>query len=153
MSGNSCSRDYAAQVAPVPEIGRHFARLYRSFWSLESLPATTLELCRLRLAQLLASEPAWQHSECALPAGQREALSDWPASPAFSDADRACLAVAEVHAMDAAAITDAQAEAVKAYYGDVGYVALVQALGVFDAMIRLGLIWELGNMEVTEYGN
>ena len=152
MPGETCSPDYAARVAAVPAIGRHFARLYRSFWSLESLPVTTLELCRLRLAKLLDSEPAWQHSECDLPPGQREALTDWPTSPAFDDADRACLSVAEVHAMDAAAITDAQAEAVKAYYGDVGYVALVQALGVFDAMIRLGLNWEPGHMEVTEDG-
>jgi alkylhydroperoxidase family enzyme len=153
MSATTCTEDYAARAASVPEIGRHFARLYRSFWSLESLPAATLELCRLRLAQLLASEPAWQHSECALPSGQREALSDWPTSKVFSSAERACLAVAEVHAMDAAAITDAQAEAVKAHFGDVGYVALVQALGVFDAVTRLGLIWGLDVMEVVDDGN
>ncbi len=51
----------------------------------------------------------------------------------------------EVHAIDAAAITDAQAEAVKQYFGDEGLVALLQALGVFDGMIRLGLLWGLAD--------
>ncbi len=140
--------NYRDAVADLPEIGSRFADLYRSFWSLASVPASTLELCRLRQAQLLGSDAAWQHEEVELPPGQRDSLRQWPGSELFSAAEKACLEVAEVHAMDARAITDQQAEAVKTHYGEVGYVALVQALGVFDAMTRLGLIWNLSSMEV-----
>ena len=143
------SRDYATASAELPEIASHFAALYRSFWSLGSVPAPTLELCRLRQAQLLQSELAWQHRELTLPDGQREALSQWPDSDLFSPAEKACLELTEVHAMDAQAITDAQADAVKGHYGEVGYVAVVQALGVFDATTRLGLIWNLATAEMN----
>ena len=51
--------------------------------------------------------------------------------------------------MDARAITDAQADAIKQHYGEVGLVALLQALGVFDAVIRLGLIWDLQSQEIA----
>ncbi len=139
---------YADAVACVPEIGRSFAALYRSFWSLKSVPAPTLELCRLRLAQLHGAEGAWQHEEVAVPPGKRLELSNWPCSDRFTPAEKACLELCEIHAMDVRSITDAQAEAVKAHYGEVGYVALVQALGVFDAVIRLGLIWDLSSAEI-----
>ena len=98
--------------------------------------------------QLLQSDLAWQHQEVALPDGQREALRQWPASDLFSPAERACLELTEVHAMDAQAITDEQADAVKSHYGEAGYVAVVQALGVFDATTRLGLIWKLATAEM-----
>ena len=140
---------YAERVSALPQLGEPFAALYQSFWSLESVPASTLELCRLRLAQLLGSELAFAHSECEIPEAQRDQLTQWPSSEAFNAAERACLELTEVHAMDAQAITDAQADAVKAHYGEVGYVAVIQALGVFDAVIRLGLIWDLSSMEVA----
>ena len=63
-----------------------------------------------------------------MPRAQRDALRQWPDSPHFDAPERACLALTEVHAIDAAAITDAQAEAVKQYFGDEGLVALLQAL-------------------------
>ncbi len=139
---------YADVAAALPQIGRPFADLYRSFWSLQSVPAPTLELCRLRLAQLHGSDLAWRHQEVAVGDERRQALRQWPGSDLFSPAEKACLELCEVHAMDARAISDEQADAVKAHYGEVGYVAVVQALGVFDAVIRLGLIWNLSSAEV-----
>ncbi len=41
---------YAERVSALPQLGEPFTALYQSFWSLESVPASTLELCRLRLA-------------------------------------------------------------------------------------------------------
>ena len=139
---------FAAATSELPAIARPLAALYRSFWSLESVPAETLELCRLRVAQLLRSELAWQHEEIPISNEQRKQLSRWPDSAAFGDEQKACLEVAEMHAMDARSITDDQADAVKQHYGEVGFVALIQALGVFDAMTRLGLIWDLSTLEV-----
>lgn len=143
MSWIAPARDRQVLMSQLPEIGDLFQALYASFWQLPQLPATTLELCRLRIAQLHRSELDWQIRQVTVPQAQREELTRWPASPHFSAAERACLALTEVHAMDAGAITDAQADAVKAHYGEVGLVALLQALGVFDGMIRLGLLWGL----------
>lgn len=145
----ACAGSYAAATASLADIARPFAALYQSFWSLDSIPAQTLELCRLRLAQLLASDLAWQYEQCALPPDKREQLKHWPGSAVFSLAEKACLEFTEVHAMDARAITDAQADAIKQHYGEVGLVALLQALGVFDAVIRLGLIWDLQSQEIA----
>jgi hypothetical protein len=54
--------------------------------------------------------------------------------------------------MDCSAITDAQADAVKAHIGEEGLVALLQALGVFDGLIRLGLIWQAKPAGVRQHG-
>ena len=43
--------------------------------------------------------------------------------------------------MDVQAITDAQAEAVKAHFGDAGLVLLIEALGQFDGVARLRRLW------------
>lgn len=126
----------------LPTIGEHFQRLYGSFYQLSQLPPETVELCRLRLAQLHRSAADFALEEYPLTAGKREQLQDWHSASAFSTGERACLAFTEVHAMDCSAITDAQADAVKQHYGEVGLVALLQALGVFDGFIRLGLMWQ-----------
>ncbi len=153
MSWISTGDNYQAVSSPLAAIADIQSGLYRSFWQLDCLPPRVLELCRLRLAQLHGSDAALAISEVELEANERDQLSNWASAESFSDAERACLAFAEVHAMDATAITDEQAEAVKAHFGEVGLVALIQALGVFDGMIRLGLVWGLDNMEVAEHGS
>lgn len=130
-----------AKIQTLPAIGQGFLNLYDSLWTLPSLPASTLECCRRRLAQLRHCDPDWLPSHYELEADKAGALSRWPSSPVFDDAERACLEFAEIHAMDAASITDAQAAAVKLHYGDAGLVALIEALGIIDGMLRLGCIW------------
>jgi alkylhydroperoxidase family enzyme len=137
--------DRQALMNQLPGIGDRFEGLYTALWHLPQVPAATLELCRLRLAQLHRSEGDWALEEVQVPAGQRSQLRQWPDSPHFDAPERACLALTEVHAIDAAAITDDHADAVKHHFGEVGLVALLQALGVFDGMIRLGLLWGLSD--------
>jgi alkylhydroperoxidase family enzyme len=141
MSWIAPGNDRQTLMNQLPGIGDRFQALYASFWKLPQLPATTLELCRLRIAQLHNSDLDWQMQEAEVSPAQRAELRRWPDSPHFSAAEHACLALTEVHAMDAGAITDEQADAVKQHFGEVGLVALLQALGVFDGMIRLGLLW------------
>lgn len=129
----------------LPDIATPFTALYQSLWRQPHLPMEVLELCRLRLAQLHCCEVELQRSEMALVAEKRSRLARWDIDEAFSDAERACLAFTEVYAMDAQALTDAQAEAVKAYFGDAGLVLLIEALGVFDGMTRLSLLWKLSD--------
>ena len=129
----------------LPDIAAPFTRLYQSLWSQPHLPAAVLELCRLRLAQLHGCEVEWQRSEVALAEGKRGSLARWDIDEEFSDAERACLAFTEVYAMDAQALADAHATAVKSYFGDAGLVLLIEALGIFDGMTRLSILWQLSD--------
>ncbi|MCX2980934.1 hypothetical protein EYC98_08660 [Halieaceae bacterium IMCC14734] len=143
MSWLADAADRQQVLAAMPELAASYTQLYAQLWTLPQLPASSLELCRLRLAQLHNSAVEWQKSEAELAPGQRLALVDWPSSELFDSAERACLDFCEVYAMDTQAITDAQAEAVKQHHGDAGLVALVEALGLFDGMTRLSLLWQL----------
>ena len=125
----------------LPNLASARDALRASLWDRPHLPAAVLELCRLRLAQLHGSEQDAAFEERAVPSEQRAALRTWNSSSLFGDAERACLSFAEIYAMDASALTDAQAEAVKSHYGDAGLVALIEALGVFDGAIRINLLW------------
>lgn len=129
--------------AALPECQRGFEALYGTLWRLEEIPAEVLELCRLRVAQLHRSEAEWARREVAVGEDRRAALKDWHSSAAFGEAERACLAFTEVYTMDPQAITNAQADAVKAAWGEAGLVALVEALGLFYGLTRLGLLWDL----------
>lgn len=134
-------------MARLPSLGGPYAGMYESLWQQDHVPPTVLELCRLRMAQLHRSATDQALSAVPVDAERRAALRDWHSSPQFSAAERACLEFTEIYAMDALSITDEQAAAVKAHYGDVGLVALVQSLGVFDGMQRLGLIWQTSQQE------
>jgi len=81
--------------------------------------------------------------DCEIPASQLDNLTRWESDNCFSVAERACLAFTEVYAMDVQALTDEQADAVKTHFGDAGLVLLVEALGIFDGMTRLSLLWRL----------
>ena len=124
----------------LPVIGERFTPFYESFWQLPQLPAETVELCRLRVAQLHQNTVEFERSAVTLPAVKRDALANWNRDDSFTAAERACLAFTEVYTMDVSAITDEQAAAVKEHYGDAGLVALVQALGLFYAATRLGML-------------
>ena len=80
----------------LPGIGDRFEGLYAAFWRLPQLPAATLELCRLRLAQLHRSERDWATEEVAVPRAQRDELRQWPDSPHFDAPERACNAWSEI---------------------------------------------------------
>ena len=127
----------------VPSIADRFIPYYDAQWHLPQIPATTLELCRLRLAQLHQSAAEFASENVALPPGKRNELLRWASSTSFDAAEKACLELTEVYAMDVTAITDEQAEAVKVHYGDAGLVALIQSLGVFYGMTRVSLLWDL----------
>jgi alkylhydroperoxidase family enzyme len=138
-SGND--RDETIRV--LPDIAVGFDALYQSLWTQPHLPAEVLELCRLRLAQLHRCVVEMQRRDCELPQDKRNNLEHWNTHVSFSSAERACLAFTEVYAMDAQALTDEHAAAVKWHFGDAGLVLLVEALGILDGMTRLSLLWQL----------
>jgi hypothetical protein len=143
MSWVTQADNRAELLAELPAAKLLFDDFYASLWQQSYIAPATLELCRLRLAQLHRAQVEWQRSDFALSASQRQALSSWNSSEAFSAAEKACLAYAEVYAMDASAITDELAAAVINYYGEPGLVTLMSALGLFDGMTRMSLLWQL----------
>lgn len=143
MSWINSSTERDALIATVPHIGEKFGSFYAAIWQQKYVIPATLELCRLRLAQLHRSDLEWQREEVVVDGGKREQLSSWNSSDLFSEAERACLELTEIYAMDPAAITDEQADAIKAHFGEPGLVTLLQVIGTFDGMIRMSLLWQL----------
>ncbi len=127
----------------LPDLAAPYFALQRSLWDQSHLPVEILELCRLRLAQLHRCDVEVARTELDILKEKRDALTQWEQSELFSAADRACLAFAEVYAMDAQALTDEHAGAVKEHFGDAGLVLLVEALGIFDGRTRVSLLWQL----------
>ncbi|HLY82318.1 MAG TPA: carboxymuconolactone decarboxylase family protein, partial [Acidimicrobiales bacterium] len=110
----------------------------------ERVDPETLELCRLRMATLLRFEAARRvRSRDAIHAGLTEekvtALPSWPTSPAFSPAERACLALAEQFVIDVSGVTDDLVDAVLDHLSPEACYGLVNALWVFEALQSLCL--------------
>jgi alkylhydroperoxidase family enzyme len=111
------------------------------FWTRRLVDPVVLELCRLRIAQLLGARyPQSVRTPQALQGGLDEsgirALDSWWTSDAFGPTQRACLRFAEQFVLDAKGITDADAAAVVAALGEPGTVAFVEALAIFDGFSR-----------------
>jgi len=143
MGWLSSATDRDSTIRVLPDIATTFDLLYQSLWTQPHLPAEILEVCRLRLAQLHGSTVDMQRHDCEIAADKRNNLSNWNTHSSMSAAECACLAFTEVYAMDAQALTDEHAAEVKAHFGDAGLVLLVEALGIFDGMTRLSLLWQL----------
>lgn len=143
MSWINSGTDRNSVLEAAPALAEKFNTFYASFWHQSHISVQTLELCRLRLAQLHNSTVDLQREDCALPRKKREVVASWHEDELFTAPERACLELAEVFAMDPSAITDKQADAVKHYYGDRGLIVLLEALGVFDGMTRMSLLWQL----------
>lgn len=101
-----------------------------------------LELCRVRIAQLLGADAATATPVpgSADAAAKIAALAAYPTSPLFSDHERTCLNYAEQYVIDVHSLTDADAEAVKRGMSDAEFVGFTVALGMFEGLTRFRLI-------------
>jgi alkylhydroperoxidase family enzyme len=128
------------------EAWRDFSAL---FWTRRLVDPVVLELCRLRVAQLLGARyPQSVRTPEARAAGLSEgriaALATWWTSDRFGETERACLRFAEQFTLDAHGITDADAAAVVRALGDAGMVAFVEALAIFDGFSRFCCSLDVG---------
>jgi alkylhydroperoxidase family enzyme len=118
-----------------------------ALWGQDVLDPTILELCRLRIAQLLGAD---EEAEVRTPAaaGLDEALVDalaqWPTAPAFDDRLRACLALAEQTLLDAQGVSDDLAAEVVAAVGEGGFLVLAYGCGFFETTQRARLLLAAG---------
>ncbi len=125
---------------------RDFAAL---FWERRLVDPTLLELCRVRIGQMIGAElpalcDAMNDARAAVPAAKLADLDAWWKSAAFSDTERACLRFAEQFVLDPKGIGDDDAAAVVAALGDAGTVAFVEALAILDGFSRFTRFLEIG---------
>lgn len=131
-----------------PELAPLLDEFYSAVWAATTDPVT-LELCRLRIAQVHRdpSQLALRH-EPAVAAGLTEAhvaaLADFFTSPMFTEHQRRCIAYAEQYVVDVHGITDADADGVKLGMSDDQFVAFTVALGLFDGLGRMRLALGVG---------
>lgn len=117
-------------------------------------PATDpllLELCRLRIGQMLGLDPATRPlAPAALAAGLDDTwiaeLSRWPTSGRFGARERAALAFAEQWFLDPSGMTDDDCAALRTALGEPGCAAFTMGLALSEAMLRLELALGVKNM-------
>jgi alkylhydroperoxidase family enzyme len=131
--------EVATLLSAGGEMAQCFDRAWDSVWQQPHVPATVLELCRLRLARLHGLGAAEAESRVAVDAGKRDSVlaGSYARDARVSPAERAAIGFSEVYAIDAQAITDDLATAVVGHFGEPGLVALIEALGFIDGRLRL----------------
>ena len=137
------SAGFAAVARHHPEVFEAYAAYVDEVWSSDDLPPGTMELCRVRIVQLLGA--AREQAVRLGPAvdGLEDKLSNlaaWPSDPRFTSCDRACLAFAEQFVLDTQALDDSTAEAVRAEVGDAGLVTLSLGVGLAEGMVRAAVV-------------
>jgi alkylhydroperoxidase family enzyme len=128
-------------LGELPAVRDRYRDLEAEVWAPGRGDPVLLELCRLRIADLLRDDGGRAlRTPAAVAAGLSEdvvaELPRWPTSPAFGAAARAALAFAELFVIDAHAVTDDMCGALRAELGDADATALTIALAVFDAASR-----------------
>lgn len=119
-------------AARRPAYGAALADVRAALWEQDVLDAQTLELCRLRIRQLLGASPTSELVDPTL-AG---AVAQWPTDARFDARQRTILAFAEQVLIDAQDVTDAQVEEVVATIGEDGFLVLTYACGFFETTQR-----------------
>jgi alkylhydroperoxidase family enzyme len=126
-----------------------FGDFYARLWDPVVLDPVVLELCRLRVAQLLGCEAELAvRSAPAVSGGLGEdavaELRSWPRAARFDDTTRACLGFAEQFVIDPAGISGADRARVRAAVGWPRLVGLAQGVATFDGFDRFRLVLGIG---------
>jgi AhpD family alkylhydroperoxidase len=125
----------------VPGAYARHKELVEHIWQPGLIDPVVLELCRLRVAQLLrCPHEIDARTPAAVQAGLDEAkigqLPQWPTSPAFSAAERAALGFAEMYVIDPGSVTDELCAKVTEHFTSQEVAVLTTAIAVFDAISR-----------------
>jgi len=129
-------------MADLPKMFASYNDLYNSIWNQPHLPPEVLALCAARLSQLHRCDIDIIPSRYDIAQDKRAGLANAANANCFSKGEKVCIEFTEVYAMDAQAITDAQADAVKMFFADSGLVLLIEALGILDGQIRLEMLFQ-----------
>jgi alkylhydroperoxidase family enzyme len=120
-----------------PELHARYREFAALFWTRTFFDRDVLELCRLRVAQLLGCSPLPPPGAgVRLDEARRAALDAWADSDLFSERERACLTFADKFVLHPHAITDDDAAAVSRYLSPAEMVAFTEALALLDGFTR-----------------
>ncbi len=108
-----------------------FAALEDAVWATND--AVLLDLCRIRLGQLVGRDLVARHA----PPEQVAALRRWPTDPAFSAGERAVLDFCEHYAIDPHTVTDEQVALLHEHFDEPTLAALTTGVAFFDAVVRV----------------
>lgn len=124
-----------------PDIAEALDATHRASWA--AVDHRLLELCRIRVAQLLGcdEEADARTPGVAVTADELASVSAWPTSPCFDATDRAVLAWCEQFVIDVAAMDDSTVTPVRDHLGDGGLIDLTNALLVIEQRQRLRMAW------------
>ena len=132
--------DDLAALGLSPTVGDELRRLLDEIWACGVSPRV-LELCRLRMAQLVGAdaELARRHPAAAGAVDEDDvaALPAWPTSARFDEGERAAIAFAEKYVIDAHSVTDGDCERLNEHYTPVQLAGLTTGLAAFDALARV----------------
>jgi len=123
-----------------PAYGAALGEVLEAIWDQTVLDRQTLELCRLRIGQLLGRDPVPERVDPSLAA----ALQHWPSDPRFDARLRTILGYAEQLLLDAQEVDDAQAHEVIDVIGEDGFLVLTYACGVFETTQRAEMVLGVG---------
>ena len=142
LKGAEGEPPFDAVLGLRPELRELYRAFYGKLWDEQLLPASILELCRLRVAQLheCEAELAVRHAGAGVEPAQLDALADWQTSDRFTAAERAALLLAEKMPWQHHEITDEEHAVLLSHFGDDGTVALTVGVALFDANCRLRLV-------------
>jgi alkylhydroperoxidase family enzyme len=106
-----------------------------------------LELCRLRVAQLLGADDDGTDAVAlaTLDAAFVDDLRRWPTAPVFSQRQRVCLGLAEQLLVDAQGVSDEDAALVIDAIGEDGFLVLTYACGFFETTTRARILLTTGS--------
>jgi AhpD family alkylhydroperoxidase len=131
-----------------PDLYEPYRSFSSLFWHRCLVDPVVLDLCRLRVAMLLGCErerrlrtrPA---CDAGLSEAQVAALPAWTTAPDFTAAQRDAIGFAEQFVIDPTGITDEDRTRVRAHVNESGFVALVEALALFEGFMRFQLILDV----------
>jgi len=134
---------FEAVLGLRPDLLRLYRDFYSTLWNGGLVPAQLLELCRLRIATVHASDAqlALHHAHTGVTDEQVRSLDGWRTAACFSPVERAVLAFAEKMPWQHHGVSDDDVAALRAHLTDAQVVALTVAAAVFDANCRLRLVF------------
>jgi alkylhydroperoxidase family enzyme len=131
------------QVAGLrPAYAQALREVEAAVWAQDQVEPELLELCRLRIAQMLGADAATNAPPVSVApdAALVAQLRQWPTSDGFSERQRVALGFAEQLVVDAQGVGDEQAAQVIAALGDGGFLVLTYACGFFETTQRASIL-------------
>ena len=132
--------EFEGVLAHRPELQTRYRAFMQSVRGDGNVAPRTLELCRVRIAQIHGCDAELELTDAAAPltAAEKEQLADGRLD-GFTDGEQAALAVAEMMPYAHHQLDDATVRRADALLGHAGCVALLTALAFFDVNCRLKL--------------